>query len=68
MKSICLCVVFLLVTGCSTVKPYERGRLSKLEMQIEPDRMMAAFHRHVYFSKEASSGGNSGTGGGCGCN
>lgn len=60
---------FLLLTGCvSTVEPWEKGRFAKTEMQLEPDSMNASFKRHVYFSKEASSGGTSTSGGGCGCN
>lgn len=68
MRKLILCVICVLASGCASVEPWERGRFAKLEMQFEPDPMQAAFHRHVYFSKEASSGGESNTGGGCGCN
>jgi hypothetical protein len=69
MKKLLLLLAITLTSGCvSTVQPWERGRLAKLEMQIEPDGMEAAFRRHVYFSKEASSGGYTANGGGCGCN
>ncbi len=69
MKKLLLLSTILLTTGCvSTVEPWERGRFAKNEMRIEPDAMNAAFMRHVYFSKEASSGGNTTAGGGCGCN
>jgi hypothetical protein len=69
MKKILLVVSIIMLTGCvSTVEPWEKGRFAKAEMQFEPDTMDAAFKRHVYFSKEASSGGTSTSGGGCGCN
>lgn len=69
MKKILLVISLMLLAGCtSTVEPWEKGRFAKAEMQFEPDAMDAAFKRHVYFSKEASSGGSSTSGGGCGCN
>lgn len=68
MKKLLICIICLMATGCATVQPWERGRFAKIEMSFEPDPMQAAFHRHVYFSKEASSGGTSTSGGGCGCN
>ncbi|MFT5162892.1 MAG: hypothetical protein ACI9FJ_001472 [Alteromonadaceae bacterium] len=60
------CLIAL--TGCATVQPWERAKLAKAQMQWESDKMQSAFDRHVYFSKEASSGGDSTAGGGCGCN
>ena len=62
---------FLLATaGCSTlgVEPWDRDVLAKDEMQLTPDPLEAALDDHIYFSKEASSGGRSFGGGGCGCN
>jgi len=37
-------------------------------MQIPRDPMQAYLDEHIYFSKEASSGGSGVGGGGCGCN
>lgn len=69
LKKLSLLLFCLLNTACvSTVQPWEKGRFAKNEMSFEPDKMHAAFHRHVYASKEASSGGASNSGGGCGCN
>ncbi len=68
MKKILIVVLCLLTSACATVQPWERGRLAKLEMAFEPDPMQAKFERHVYSSKEASSGGTATAGGGCGCN
>jgi hypothetical protein len=37
-------------------------------MALDADPLDSALDNHVYLSKEASSGGNSASGGGCGCN
>jgi hypothetical protein len=68
MKKLIVIALCCLSSACATVEPWERGRFTKKEMQFEPDSMHAAFRRHVYFAKEASSGGTSTSGGGCGCN
>lgn len=60
--------VLLILSGCSTVQPWQRGTLAKPEMEWSPDRLEASLDNHVYFSKEASSGGTAAAGGGCGCN
>jgi hypothetical protein len=60
--------------GCSTlgsqvgVKPWQRELLSREDMQLDADPVDAAIDEHMYFSKEASSGGRGFGGGGCGCN
>jgi hypothetical protein len=56
--------------GCSSlgVKPWQRDVLARAEMQLDADPLDAAIDDHLYFSKEASSGGRSFAGGGCGCN
>ena len=57
-----------LLAGCAPVAAWERGTLAKPEMALDADPLGTALDSHVYFSKEASSGGNSASGGGCGCN
>jgi hypothetical protein len=56
--------------GCTSmgVEPWERDILAKQEMQLTVDPVEAALDDHIYFSKEASSGGRGFGGGGCGCN
>lgn len=69
-------IILLLLTiglfnaGCSNLgtKPWERQNLAKREMLLISDPVEAATDDHIYFSKEASSGGQSFGGGGCGCN
>lgn len=61
---------FLFLAGCSSmgVEPWERDVLAKEEMQLVADPLEIAIDDHIYFSKEASSGGRGFGGGGCGCN
>jgi len=58
------------ISGCSSlgVKPWERDILARDDMALENASMDSAFDDHIYFSKEASSGGKGFGGGGCGCN
>jgi hypothetical protein len=59
------------LAGCSfipPVQPWEKGNLSRPEMTFEKDRLDNAFTEHIYFSKEAASGGSGVGAGGCGCN
>lgn len=57
-------------TGCSfePVRPWERGILAQKKMQIPADPLEAFSDEHIYFSKEAASGGQGIGSGGCGCN
>ncbi len=50
------------------VKPWERKQLARADMQMEPDPVQGYLDEHMYFSKEAASGGYGVGGGGCGCN
>lgn len=63
-------LTLMFATGCSSmgVEPWERDVLAKEEMQLMSDPLQAAIDDHIYFSKEASSGGRGFGGGGCGCN
>lgn len=69
-KILALSIFTVCLSGCSAsgVKPWERGTLSKPAMTFGSDAMIEATDDHVYFSKEASSGGRSFGAGGCGCN
>lgn len=53
-------------SACTTVEPWQRDLHARADMQ--PDAQDAAIDDHIYFSKEASSGGRGFAGGGCGCN
>ncbi len=70
MKIIIIIPFLFFFAGCSNlgVKPWQRGVLAKPEMSLTAEQLDAAFDDHIYFSKEASSGGRGFAGGGCGCN
>ncbi|MGB5331890.1 MAG: DUF4266 domain-containing protein [Woeseiaceae bacterium] len=69
-KFVLAAITVLLCSGCASlgVEPWERDVLAKKEMQLTTDELEAATDDHIYFSKEASSGGRGFGGGGCGCN
>lgn len=58
----------LSLTGCQTVKPWERGFFADFTMQPDRDPIQTAMSEHIYFSRESSSGGRGVGGSGCGCN
>ena len=70
MSFLLLLGVGALTSGCSSlgVKPWQRDILARDEMQLNGSPLDSAIDDHMYFSKEASSGGRSYAGGGCGCN
>lgn len=65
-----LAVAAALAAGCAHlgVEPWERDLLSERSMQVGADRIDIVIDDHIYFSKEAASGGRGVGGGGCGCN
>lgn len=69
-KFVVLSLILLSTSACSikTVKPWERGILARESMKPEGHPLIKAADDKIYFSKEASSGGQGVGGGGCGCN
>jgi hypothetical protein len=55
-------------TGCSTVAPYERERLSRADMLLDRNPDAVAGEQHATEYREGSSGAVGASGGGCGCN
>ena len=70
MKMLGMTALLLTMSGCSSlgVQPWERDVLARPEMSLDANALDAAIDDHIYFSKEASSGGRGFGGGGCGCN
>jgi hypothetical protein len=70
MKILLMLGLLAVLAGCGSmgVEPWDRDILAKEEMQLTTDPIEAATDDHIYFSKEASSGGRGFGGGGCGCN
>lgn len=70
----CLYAFFIFTSiqlgGCANlgVQPWERDLLAQDEMALNSDPVELGLDDHIYFSKEATSGGRSFAGGGCGCN
>lgn len=66
----CALVFAIMLSSCSLggVQPWERDVLASPQMQVDRDALELTFDEHYYYSKEASSGGRSYAGAGCGCN
>jgi len=63
-----LAVVVGSLTGCDTVKPWQRKTLADYTMRGDRDPMGDGLADHIFFSREMASGGKGVGGGGCGCN
>lgn len=63
-------LALLPLAGCAQlgVQPWERDLLAKPSMQLTAAPLESAIDDHIYFSKEAATGGRGFGGGGCGCN
>ena len=57
----------IVISGCTSVAPWERGNLAKPEMALDPYPLQSTLRAHNYGSREAAAGGNASQGGGCGC-
>ncbi|MDP9088260.1 MAG: DUF4266 domain-containing protein [Pseudomonadota bacterium] len=57
-------------SGCASfgAKPWDHDLLAERAMQVDAYPLQSGIDDHIYFSKEASSGGRTFAGGGCGCN
>ena len=70
MRTLISIFLLTILSACSSfgVQPWERDLMAKDSMQLIPDKFDNFFDEHIYFSKEATSGGQGVGGGGCGCN
>jgi PBP1b-binding outer membrane lipoprotein LpoB len=61
-------LLLLILSSCTTVKPYEQVNINDPDMVLAP-KPMDRFETNFQSYREAASGANGGkTGGGCGCN
>ncbi|MDD5362031.1 MAG: DUF4266 domain-containing protein [Ignavibacteria bacterium] len=64
---ILLFFVFLLITGCAVVQPWERERLADPNMIFDENPIQKGVQDHYINIREGSEGGNGSESGGCGC-
>jgi hypothetical protein len=63
-----LVLASMLLGGCASVAPWERGYLAKPQMAMEPNPEQRSLRVHAYRSRESAAGWGEATGGGgCGC-
>ncbi|MCA9557743.1 MAG: DUF4266 domain-containing protein [Myxococcales bacterium] len=55
-------------SGCTAVRPWERGTLAKRCMQFDANPEEATLEQHTFAYREGAAGAAGGGGGGCGCN
>ena len=64
-----ICAITIFISACTpNISPWQRGILAKPHMAVRNNAIESALRQHMQVSKEASSGGHSTAGGGCGCN
>lgn len=68
MRVIWLTFVSVWLAGCVVVAPYERERLARRDMLLQRGSDTSAGEQHANAYREASSGAEGTSGGGCGCN
>ncbi len=64
----CAALASLAACGSLSPKPWEKDLMARKEMQVNANAQQLNADDHIYFSKEAASGGRGSAGGGCGCN
>jgi hypothetical protein len=57
----------LVVSGCATVQPWQRGRLADPAMVFDADGSLVAYMTHWQEAREGAAGGFGVQSGGCGC-
>ena len=63
-----LLLVLGLVTGCASVKPYQKMMLNDEDMQLGPSPLEHYENNYQSYREGASGGMGGKVGGGCGCN
>lgn len=62
-----LAALGLACSGCAVVKQKDREFLSDPVMQRQENALESSLESHDFPRREGSTGGSSGSGGGCGC-
>lgn len=67
-KALLVGLLVLSLSGCVTVKEYQKNRINDAEMELSA-RKSEKFEQNFYLYREGAAGANGGkSGGGCGCN
>ncbi len=61
-------ILFSLVGGCATTKPWQKEKLAKRKMKFGADPAEDELDLHMQEAREGAQGGFGSAGGGCGCN
>ena len=61
-------LLMAVLSGCSTVPPWERGTLAKPVMSVDPPPQEQHQKLRTYSAKEGGAAATGVGGGGCGCN
>lgn len=68
LRGLLLLGALVFAAGCKNVEPWQRRTLSDATMRGDRDPLGQGLSEHMWFSREAASGGRGIGGGGCGCN
>lgn len=61
-------LLIFMLHSCAIVKPYQREYLADRIMNFDSNQDEISMERHFLETREGSSGGQGGAGGGCACN
>lgn len=64
---ISLVLIFMTISGCAVVQPWERERLADPNMMFDENPIQKGIKEHYINIREGSEGGTGSQGGGCGC-
>jgi hypothetical protein len=62
-----LVLIFMTISGCAVVQPWERERLADPNMMFDENPIQKGIKEHYINIREGSEGGTGSQGGGCGC-
>jgi hypothetical protein len=64
---ILILLIFMTISGCAVVQPWERERLADPNMMFDENPIQKGIKEHYINIREGSEGGTGSQGGGCGC-
>lgn len=67
LLSLLIIVFTICITGCATVKPIDRERLSDPNMIFDENPIEKGIQNHYLYIREGTQGADGAKSGGCGC-